>query len=81
MIGINAAHSTVGRAEGAELVSRYLACRNSWKMSEHPMKRAMWGAAMEAAKQACYDAGIQLLDDFGDVPAERRDGPYSPAAS
>lgn len=79
MIGINAAHATVGRGEVAELVSRYLAARNSWKMSERPMKRAMWAAAMEAAKQACNDAGITLLDDLADVDRDQR-GTFDPAA-
>ena len=66
MIGINVAHSTVGRGEGAELVSRYLAARNSWRMSQAPMKRAFWGAAMAQARQACLDVGITLLDPEAD---------------
>lgn len=62
MLGFNIAHSTVPRDEAAELVSRFLAARNSKRMAKHPMKVAIWTQAEEAAREAMASVGIQVIE-------------------
>ncbi len=73
MIGFNIVSPNTSRSEAAELVARYLSARNSLKLSERPLKRAFWDAAVRKAAADLQNAGIDVFEEeqpelpFGDA--------------
>lgn len=63
MIGFQIRTDMVDREAADELVARYLANRNAWKMSQRPLKRAFWGAAMRKAALDLNALGVDVMDD------------------